>query len=56
LIHGYNDIICLDNLLLAWQEFIVGKKARKDVQEFSLRLIANFDIKAYTPSSYLVIS
>jgi len=31
----------LDNLLLAWQEFIKGKRGRKDVQEFSLNLMDN---------------
>lgn len=40
-IHTYDDIISLDNLLLAWQEFIVGKKSRKDVQEFERNLMAN---------------
>ena len=40
-IHSYEDIICLDNLLLAWQEFIKGKRGRKDVQEFSLSLMDN---------------
>jgi len=38
---NYNDIICLENLLLAWQEFICGKKNRKDVQEFSFNLMDN---------------
>src|SRR3989344_330374 len=40
-IHSYEDIISLDNLLLAWQEFIKGKCSRKDVQEFSLDLMDN---------------
>ncbi len=39
--HSYNDIISLDNLLLAWQEFIVGKKSKKDVQLFTLNLFDN---------------
>jgi len=40
-IHKYNDIISLDNLLLAWEEFIKGKRNRKDVQEFQHRLMEN---------------
>ena len=41
LVHNYNDIICLENLLLAWKEFLNGKRNKKDVQEFSLRLMDN---------------
>ena len=37
----YEDIISLDNLLLAWQEFIVGKKSKTDVISFSLDLTDN---------------
>ncbi|MFA5124558.1 MAG: reverse transcriptase/maturase family protein [Patescibacteria group bacterium] len=39
--HTFEEIICLDNLLLAWQEFVRGKRNRKDVQEFQLRLMDN---------------
>lgn len=39
--HKFNDIICVNNLFLAWQEFIVGKRSKKDVQEFSRHLIDN---------------
>ena len=39
--HKFEDIVSLDNLLLAWQEFLKGKKRRKDVQKFSLRLMDN---------------
>src|SRR3989344_1967469 len=39
--HNYEDIISLENLCLAWQEFIVGKKQRKDVQFFSRNLMDN---------------
>jgi retron-type reverse transcriptase len=39
--HSFEKIISLDNLLLAWQEFIKGKKTKPDVQEFSLRLFDN---------------
>jgi len=40
-VHTYDTIISLDNLLLAWDEFIVGKKSRKDVQEFQRNLMTN---------------
>jgi len=40
-IHSYHFIISLDNLLEAWQEFLKGKRNRKDVQEFELNLMAN---------------
>lgn len=39
--HKFEDIIGLENLLEAWQEFVKGKRNKKDVQEFSLRLIDN---------------
>jgi retron-type reverse transcriptase len=39
--HGYNDIISLENLCAAWQEFLPGKKAKKDVADFSLDLHRN---------------
>jgi RNA-directed DNA polymerase len=39
--HSFEDIISVDNLLSAWQEFIKGKRERKDVQEFSFRLMDN---------------
>ena len=41
LVHTYDTIISLDNLLLAWGEFKVGKKSRKDVQEFERNLMSN---------------
>ncbi len=39
--HTYEDIISVENLLEAWREFIKGKREKRDVQEFSLRLIDN---------------
>jgi len=39
--HTFNDIINLENLLLAWQEFRRGKRNKKDVQEFSLHIMDN---------------
>ncbi len=41
LIHKFEDIISLDNLLEAWQEFLSGKRNRKDVQEFHTDLMDN---------------
>lgn len=51
--HKYNEIISLDNILLAWQEFLLGKFNKQDVQEFSLHLMDNIlslhqDLKNYT--------
>jgi retron-type reverse transcriptase len=37
----FNDITSLENLLLAWEEFIRGKRKRKDVQEFQICLMDN---------------
>lgn len=39
--HAYHDIISLENLLCAWQEFVKGKRKREDVQEFELHLMQN---------------
>ena len=57
--HTYDDIISLENLLLAWKEFVVGKRQRKDVQEFERNLMGNIislhnDLKnkAYKHSEY----
>ena len=41
LVHKYKDIISVENLLSAWQEFVRGKKSKADVQEFDLRLMDN---------------
>jgi retron-type reverse transcriptase len=53
------NIISVENLLLAWREFVCGKKDRKDVMEFSLCLSENiFDLhyslksKTYTHGGY----
>ncbi len=40
-VHNYYDIICLDNLFLAWQEFVKEKKNKVDVQKFSRNLADN---------------
>jgi retron-type reverse transcriptase len=58
-IHTYEDIISIENLLSAWKEFERGKRKKKDVQEFSLRLMDNIiDLhkilanKTYTHGKY----
>lgn len=38
---AYDDIISVENLLLAWQEFVRGKHKKADVQQFQLRLMDN---------------
>ncbi|MEK7589418.1 MAG: reverse transcriptase/maturase family protein [Patescibacteria group bacterium] len=57
--HTYNNIISLENLLEAWSEFIVGKRQRRDAQEFEMSLMGNIitlhnDLvaKTYTHSPY----
>jgi len=37
----YDEIISLDNLLEAWKEFLQGKRNKKDVQIFQMRLMDN---------------
>lgn len=39
--HVYNNIISTENLLVAWREFLRGKKKRQDVEHFSLHLTDN---------------
>lgn len=39
--HKFSEIISLENLLAAWQEFLVGKRHRLDVQIFSANLLDN---------------
>ncbi len=39
--HTYEDIISIENLLSAWQEFIHGKRKKADVQEFGYNLMEN---------------
>lgn len=39
--HSYEDIISVDNLLEAWQEFLRGKRKKRDVQEFGTCLMDN---------------
>ncbi len=37
----FEDIISFQNLCFAWQEFVRGKKLKKDVADFSLDLSGN---------------
>lgn len=39
--HNYDNIISLENLCLAWEEFIIGKKKKLDVIKFSKNLMDN---------------
>ena len=55
----FAEIISIENLFLAWQEFITGKRSRKDVQKFQLHLMDNIltlhqslKTKTYTHSIY----
>ncbi len=41
LAHTFEDIICIENLLEAWKEFVRGKRKKSDVQEFQLYLMDN---------------
>jgi RNA-directed DNA polymerase len=57
--HKYEEIVSLDNLLLAWEEFASEKKKRADVRIFARALLHNIlsihrDLtsKAYAHSSY----
>lgn len=41
MIHAYKDIISVENLLAAWEEFVRGKRSKPDVQRFQIRLVDN---------------
>lgn len=56
----YEDIISIKNLYNAWQEFLPGKKNKKDVAEFALnlnhniyKLYSDLKNKVYSHSKYL---
>jgi len=38
---GYEEIVSMENLLEAWQEFIKGKRSRQDVQVYERALMEN---------------
>ncbi len=44
IVPAYSDIISTKNLYEAWQEFVQGKKNKKDVAEFSLELSRNINL------------
>jgi hypothetical protein len=57
--HSYDDIISVENLLEAWQEFERGKKKKQDVVGFKRHLMTNIvslhkDLreKIYTHGTY----
>ena len=59
MVHGFEDIISLDNFLIAWKEFLPGKRKKSDVVAFSARLMDNIIIlhhglvnHTYNHSSY----
>lgn len=48
--HRYEDLISVENLLLAWKEFVRGKRGKKDVQDFQYHLMDNV-LKLHTELS-----
>ena len=59
MVHSFEDIISLDNFLIAWKEFLPGKRKKSDVVAFSARLMDNIIIlhhglvnHTYNHSSY----
>jgi retron-type reverse transcriptase len=55
--HNYDSIISIENLLVSWQEFLKGKRKRKDVILFSMNLMDNIyslhnDLKNRTYKHY----
>ncbi|MEX1112289.1 MAG: reverse transcriptase/maturase family protein [Candidatus Andersenbacteria bacterium] len=44
LTHTFNELISLDNLLVAWQEFSKGKRNKSDVQLFSRHLAERLNL------------
>lgn len=38
---AYHDIVSMENLYTAWSEFLIGKRAKPDVEEFSVHLMDN---------------
>ena len=39
--HTFEELIDIENLLVAWQEFLKGKRNKQDVQEFQFHLMDN---------------
>ncbi len=38
---SFEELVSIENLLEAWREFLRGKKGRRDVQQYSLKLMDN---------------
>ncbi len=51
--HKFEDIISIDNLLSAWQEFVKGKRNKRDVQKFQLHLMDNIISLHYDLSNHI---
>ena len=51
LIHTCSEIVSLDNLLCAWQEFTRGKRNKRDVQSFSRHLAEHITLLHETLAS-----
>lgn len=63
LTHKFNDIISLDNLLIAWQEFTRDKRSKADVQLFARHLAERLTVlheklvsKTYKHGGYYAFS
>lgn len=41
IVGGFKEIAATENLLEAWSEFLAGKRKKRDVQEFGMRLMDN---------------
>ena len=53
LVHTFEEVTSVENLLEAWREFIRGKRKKQDVQEFQMRLMDNifalhYDLENHT--------
>jgi len=60
---AFDDIVSLENLLAAWEEFVRGKRQKRDVREFSFRLMDHLSLlhedlaaKAYRHGGYKAFS
>ena len=56
----YSDTITLENLLVVWREFLRGKRNRRDVADFEVRLVHNLSLlqqslteRTYQHGSYI---
>lgn len=59
----FDDIVSLENLLAAWQEFVRGKRQKRDVQQFSHHLMDHLSVlqedlatQAYRHGGYYAFS